>query len=153
MTLRKRGIEVPLPAKYEALREKAKKATPGPWKTHICNSGEQCWCRLVVLDWTQDPNENGCVIPDGSAWKEDSEHIAACDPDTILELLSDLEEAVDGLDFTTKALGNFHPFNGDLPKGLDPTMYQTGSYEGDLSILGEFLRARAFLQKVKGVGE
>ena len=35
-------------------------------------------------------------------------------------------------------LQNFHPFNGDLSEGLDPTMYQTLTYKGDKELLAKF---------------
>ena len=37
-----------------------------------------------------------------------------------------------------RALKNFYPFKGDLPKGMDPTFYQTLSYEGDKELLDKF---------------
>lgn len=47
------------------------------WKTELCNSGESCWCRLIVTE-EKSVWENGSetwVVPDGSITKEEAEHI------------------------------------------------------------------------------
>ena len=40
------------------------------------------------------------------------------------------------------ALQNFYPFNGNLTEGLDATMYQTLSFEGDNKLLFKFLEIK-----------
>lgn len=47
-------------------------------------------------------------------------------------------EQNEDIQWLVKALINFHPFNGNLSEGLDPTGYQTLSYAGDKKLLDKF---------------
>lgn len=51
------------------------------------------------------------------------------------------------IQWLVNCLENFHPFNGDLPEGLDPTMYQTLTYKGDRELLDKFNAIKARLIK------
>lgn len=56
------------------------------WKIDVCNSGESCWCRLILpletIKYTE-PRENGesyngeveWIIPDGSVDEKTAKHI------------------------------------------------------------------------------
>lgn len=40
-------------------------------------------------------------------------------------------------------LKNFHPFVGNVVEGIDPTFYQTHTYEGDKKLLDKFNEIRS----------
>ena len=48
----------------------------GPWVTETCNSGEECWCRLIVPADPTDPDED-YILHSGCAHKNDAPLIAA----------------------------------------------------------------------------
>lgn len=65
------------------------------------------------------------------------EFVAAATPETILKLLDEWDELRAALKWSLNALDNFHPFKDgswDLSDGLDATMYQTLTYNGDLKL-------------------
>jgi len=47
------------------------------WKIALCNSGESCWCRLIVPEGNVqfDRGVEAWVAPDGSISKDEAEHI------------------------------------------------------------------------------
>lgn len=47
------------------------------WKVDVCNSGEGCWCRLVMPETPVKfrGDIDAWVIPDGSVSKAEAEHI------------------------------------------------------------------------------
>ena len=59
-----------------------------PWKLSLCNTGETCWCRVIVpsepikfkekiSNWIKEDitRDFDCIIPDGSIDKETAEYI------------------------------------------------------------------------------
>jgi len=56
-----------------------------PWKLETCNSGESCWCRIILpcekilyknkVGDTERVDEFEYIIPDGSIDKETAEYI------------------------------------------------------------------------------
>jgi hypothetical protein len=68
----------------------------------------------------------------------------------IKTLESRLKEAIEVIELSFGLLSNFHPFCEEkVPKGLDPTFYQTLSHKGDQELLDKYKRAREFMQKNK----
>ena len=47
------------------------------WKTALCNSGEACWCRLIVTeDWNDlHEDDNECVIGDAAVTLKEAEYL------------------------------------------------------------------------------
>lgn len=50
------------------------------WKIALCNSGESCWCRLIVPEGNVhfergEHSVEAWVVPDGSVSKDEAEHI------------------------------------------------------------------------------
>jgi hypothetical protein len=68
-----------------------------PWKLDLCNSGETCWCRIILpsekilyknkVGDTERVDEFEYIIPDGSIDKETAEYIVDLHNDEV-----DLEE-------------------------------------------------------------
>jgi hypothetical protein len=56
-----------------------------PWKLDLCNSGETCWCRIILpsekilyknkVGDTERVDEFDYIIPDGSIDKETAEYV------------------------------------------------------------------------------
>ena len=125
------------------LPEKAKKATPGPWKR-----GSGSVSDIITIEVDGDPNplcEMQVYGGDFPLLERDSanaNHIASCDPDTILELLTLLEEAVKVVEFY-----------GERPVYKNALKKLPNQPDHMNPIVDVSARARAFLQKVKGVRE
>lgn len=53
------------------------------WKVDVCNTGENCWCRVIYVaeevyyssESHMKQQETPCIIPDGSVGKKEAEHI------------------------------------------------------------------------------
>jgi len=45
-----------------------------PWFIGLCNTGEKCWCRIIVNKKGSDDMKH-CVVPAGSITKADAEFI------------------------------------------------------------------------------
>jgi hypothetical protein len=85
-----------------------------PWKLALCNSGESCWCRIILptekilyknkVGDTERVDEFEYIIPDGSIDKETAEYIVDLHNDEVeleekrkqrleaLQKLSDLDQ-------------------------------------------------------------
>jgi hypothetical protein len=73
---------------FENYDEAHKYSLTIPWKLETCNSGESCWCRVIVpsesikfkekiSNWILEDitRDFDCIIPDGSVDKETAEYI------------------------------------------------------------------------------
>mgnify|MGYP006905787176 CR=1 FL=1 len=47
------------------------------WKIALCNTGESCWCRLIIPEGNVqfEHGVDAWVVPDGSVSKDEAEHI------------------------------------------------------------------------------
>jgi hypothetical protein len=73
---------------FENYDEAHKYSLTIPWKIELCNTGETCWCRVIVpsepikfkekiSNWIKEDitRDFDCIIPDGSVDKETAEYI------------------------------------------------------------------------------
>ena len=82
---------------FENYNEAHKYSFTVPWKLDLCNSGETCWCRIILpsekilyknkVGDTERVDEFEYIIPDGSIDKETAEYIVDLHNDEV-----DLEE-------------------------------------------------------------
>jgi hypothetical protein len=82
---------------FENYDEAQKYSFTVPWKLDLCNSGETCWCRIILpsekilyknkVGDTERVDEFEYIIPDGSIDKETAEYIVDLHNDEV-----DLEE-------------------------------------------------------------
>ena len=68
----------------DSLERLARKATPGRWKTIKSIHGPKCLC----VQYGKDENYASCEMEPG-----DARFIAACNPQTVLELIRRLRES------------------------------------------------------------
>lgn len=81
--------------RYQKIRDAlAMGPTPGPWY-HGAKNGQHKYCVYDKVYWTDEygrhgetPNMVVCVSPDDGKYAN-AAHIAACDPDTIRQLLAE----------------------------------------------------------------
>ncbi|NDD05040.1 MAG: hypothetical protein EB078_09045 [Proteobacteria bacterium] len=70
---------------FDSYDEAQKYSLTIPWKLTICNTGESCWCRIIlptekilyknIVGDTERIDEFEYIIPDGSIDKETAEYI------------------------------------------------------------------------------
>ena len=70
---------------FENYDEAQKYSLTVPWKLDLCNSGETCWCRIILpsekilyknkVGDTERVDEFEYIIPDGSIDKETAEYV------------------------------------------------------------------------------
>ena len=70
---------------FDSYDEAQKYSFTVPWKLDLCNSGETCWCRIILptekiiykntVGDTERIDEFEYIIPDGSIDKETAEYI------------------------------------------------------------------------------
>ena len=73
---------------FENYDEAHKYSLTIPWRIELCNTGETCWCRVIVpsepikfkekiSNWIKEDitRDFDCIIPDGSIDKETAEYI------------------------------------------------------------------------------
>ena len=102
---------------FENYDEAHKYSLTIPWKIELCNTGETCWCRVIVpsepikfkekiSNWIKEDitRDFDCIIPDGSVDKETAEYIVDLHNDEVeleekrkkrleaLQKLSDLDQ-------------------------------------------------------------
>lgn len=87
----------------------------------------------TMCSYDGDPTKHdSCVDPSVCLYKD------------FLKLVTAVEAQEKEKQWLINCLKNFHPFNGNLPKGLDATFYQTLTYEGDRELLNKFDEIRLF---------
>ena len=59
---------------YEQVREKALKSR---WKTEVCASGEECWCRIITTETplVYSEKEEYYIVGEAGIPKMEAEHI------------------------------------------------------------------------------
>lgn len=108
---------------YEGLREKAEKATPGPWMLDGMGEDEpqlNYWAHRFI--GTANPNESGyheVIATSEDGHGRNAEYIAAVSPDVVLGLL-------DEVDHLRSVLRDFVEHGARFD--LTPTMMDGGSY-------------------------
>lgn len=70
---------------FENCDEAQKYSFTVPWKLDLCNSGETCWCRIILptekilyknmVGETERVDEFEYIIPDGSIDRETAEYV------------------------------------------------------------------------------
>jgi hypothetical protein len=70
---------------FENYDEAQKYSFTVPWKLDLCNSGETCWCRIILptekilyknmVGETERVDEFEYIIPDGSIDRETAEYV------------------------------------------------------------------------------
>jgi len=80
---------------FDSYDEAHKYSLTVPWKLETCNTGETCWCRIILptetikykrirdLDKTEVIDELEWIIPDGSIDKETAEYFLELHHDSI----------------------------------------------------------------------
>jgi len=69
---------------YEEAREKALKVK---WRTEVCNSGEDCWCRIITTETPiiHNNNEEYYIIGEGSVSEIEAHHIVELHNKSLIE--------------------------------------------------------------------
>lgn len=74
------------------LIERDEKSIKHKWEVGLCNSGENCWCRIITVskeefehfkEYVDNIDEMPCIVSDGSINEEIANHIVALHNDNL----------------------------------------------------------------------
>lgn len=105
----------------DALKAKAKAATPGPWTFTDYEGSTHIWCGRHMSSMVADNYTEGAVarvrgFGAGLPIVENAAFIAACDPTTVLALLARLKAAEEAADEFAGALSDYGDPNEERTK-------------------------------------
>ena len=101
------------------------------WKTDICHTGEDCWCRLIVpVEPTQyEDGDDAYIVPDGCISKQEAEYLVELHNKSIAPTIDQtIDQTIQNLE---KAFSDLNEYFGgnvvDSPLYIDCPWIVTGS--------------------------